>query len=97
MIKTKIKYAFVLGIGLLIGVGLCELPVTQDVAAYALAESTTSDQPHLQAALDHLRLAKSELQKANPDKGGHRTKAVSLTNDSIAETERAIEYARLHP
>jgi hypothetical protein len=61
-----------------------------------VAGRASADQPHMQAALDHLRLAKVELEKALPDKGGHRAKAIGLTNDAIAEVERGIAYDRRH-
>ena len=95
MIKTKIKYAFVFGIGMLIAVMFCELPVTHGVAAYARAapaESAISDDPHLQAALEDLRLAKAELDKARADKGGHHKVAYGLINGAIAEIEKEIAY-----
>jgi hypothetical protein len=47
-------------------------------------------------ALDQLRAARSELDAANADKGGHRVKAVSLVDEAIAEVEAGIEYARSH-
>lgn len=55
-----------------------------------------ADQPHMQAALAHLRNARAELDRALADKGGHRVKALSLVNDAIAEIERGIEYDRRH-
>lgn len=54
----------------------------------------TADQPHMQAALEHLRAAKVELDAAEADKGGHRAKALALTKDAIVQVERGIEYAR---
>ena len=56
----------------------------------------SADQPHMQAALDHLRLAKVELEKAVADKGGHRVNALKLTNDAITEVIAGIEYERTH-
>jgi hypothetical protein len=52
-----------------------------------------ASQPHMQAALDYLRSARSELQAAEPNKGGHRAEALRLTNDAIRETEAGIDYA----
>ena len=45
----------------------------------------TPDQPHMQAAIDHLNSAKENLIKANPDKGGHRANAIKLVDEAIAE------------
>ena len=61
-----------------------------------VAGRASADQPHMQAALEHLRAAKVELEAATPDKGGHRRKAIALTNDAIAQVERGIAYDRRH-
>jgi hypothetical protein len=37
----------------------------------------------MQAALGHLRAAKQSLESAEPDKGGHRTKAIEVVNGAI--------------
>ncbi len=79
--RKKLISAFVLTATLLVGIF-----VGQAIA----------DQPHMQAALDHLRAAKAELQAAEADKGGHRVKAIALTSDAIAEVERGINYDRRH-
>src|SRR5436853_7605053 len=60
------------------------------------AKAAVADQPHMQAALDALRLAKRELEQADADKGGHRVKAVRLVNDAINEVERGIAFDRRH-
>ena len=54
------------------------------------------DQPHMQAALDALRIAQRELHDAEQDKGGHRVKAERLVHDAIAEVERGIQFDRRH-
>ena len=61
-----------------------------------LAGRASADQPHMQAALEHLRAAKVELEAATPDKGGHRAKAIALTNDAIVQVEKGIAYDRNH-
>ena len=66
------------------------------LATAFVAGRASADQPHMQAALEHLRAAKVELAAATPDKGGHRTKAIALTNDAIAQVERGIAYDRHH-
>ena len=66
------------------------------LATAFVAGRASADQPHMQAALEHLRAAKVELEAATADKGGHRAKAIALTNDAIAETERGIAYDRRH-
>jgi hypothetical protein len=56
--------------------------------------SAAPDQPHMKAALDSLESARNNLDKANPDKGGHRAKAIDLVKDAIAEVKAGIEAAR---
>jgi hypothetical protein len=58
--------------------------------------SVRADQPHMHAALDHLRAARAELNSAEQDKGGWRARAIENVNRAIAETERGIEFARHH-
>jgi hypothetical protein len=56
----------------------------------------SADQPHMQAALEHLREAKGELEKADADKGGHRAKAIVLVNDAIGQVEKGMSFDRHH-
>ncbi len=58
--------------------------------------STRADQPHMQAALDALRTAERELNKADPDKGGHRANALKHVAAAVRETESGIRYDRKH-
>jgi hypothetical protein len=58
--------------------------------------ATGSGQPHMQAALDELRSARSELDAAAADKGGHREKAMRLVDDAITEVQAGIDFARTH-
>jgi len=44
----------------------------------------------MQAALDHLKSARKNLDKANADKGGHRAKAIALVNQAIDEVNLGI-------
>jgi len=54
------------------------------------------DQPFMKAARGDLNTARSELQKATPDKGGHRVKAIGLVNSAIAEVNAGIAFDRRH-
>jgi len=54
------------------------------------------DQPNMEAARTSLQTAKAELQKALPDKGGHRVNALKLVNAAIAEVNQGIAFARKH-
>lgn len=60
------------------------------------AGKASADQPHMQAALERLRQAKTELDAADADKGGHRAKALQLVRDAIAQVEKGIEFDRHH-
>jgi len=75
---------------------LIALLLTVAISAGFFVGRVSADQPRMQAALEHLRLAKGELEHADRDKGGHREKALRLTNDAIAEVERGIGYDRRH-
>jgi hypothetical protein len=52
------------------------------------------DQPNMQAAKASLQTAKSELQKATANKGGHRAIAIGLINSAIAEVNAGIAFDR---
>ncbi len=54
------------------------------------------DQPFMQAARGNLQNAKRALDRANPDKGGHRINAIRLVNSAIAEVNSGIAYDRRH-
>ena len=54
------------------------------------------DQPNMQAARSSLQTARAELQKATPDKGGHRVNAIGLVNSAIAEVNEGIAFDRRH-
>ena len=54
------------------------------------------DQPNMQAARSSLQTARAELQKATPDKGGHRVNAIGLVNSAIAEINAGIAFDRGH-
>jgi hypothetical protein len=79
--RTRLVAAFVLSLVLLAGFFLGRV---------------SADQPHMQAALDHLKAAKTELEKADEDKGGHRVKALRLVNDAMVQVEKGISFDRRH-
>ena len=72
------------------------LTLTLVLAAGFYAGHATADQPRMHAALEHLRAARAELDKATPDKGGHREAAIKLVNDAIAQVEAGMAYDRRH-
>lgn len=51
------------------------------------------NQPHMRAALHHLQEAKKELEMAAHDKGGHREKALDLTQSAIEEVRAGAQFA----
>jgi hypothetical protein len=66
------------------------------VGAAVAGAATPPDQPFMTAARADLQTAKSELQAALRNKGGHRANAAGLTNRAIGEVNAGIAYARRH-
>jgi hypothetical protein len=60
------------------------------------ASADPERQPHMRAALKSLRIARGELQRGSSDKGGHRVKAIELTDGAIYQVERAIKFDNRH-
>ena len=55
-----------------------------------------ADEPHMRAALDHLREAREQLEKATPNKGGHREKAIELIDRAMGQVKEGIEFGEHH-
>jgi|SRR5581483_8769709 len=53
-------------------------------------------QPNMAAAIQNLREAQMNLEKASQNKGGHRERALQLVQQAIAECEAGIQYANTH-
>jgi hypothetical protein len=53
-------------------------------------------QPHMQEAREQLAQARASLDAAEPNKGGHRERAIELVDQAIAQVDQGIEYARTH-
>jgi hypothetical protein len=53
-------------------------------------------QPHMRDALSLLQQARSELDRAEPDKGGHRVAAIAKVDEAIVEVREGMEYSRRH-
>ncbi len=49
--------------------------------------------PNIQAAIRHLEQAKESLQKAPSKFGGHKAKALDLTDEAIRECREALRFA----
>ena len=74
-----------------LGLVLLAAVVSGFIGGRALAE-----QPHMRAALEHLRAAKGELEVAERDKGGHRVRALHLINEAIGQVEAGVQFDRNH-
>jgi hypothetical protein len=53
-------------------------------------------QPHMQNALDDLSAAQSELESADPDKGGWRERALSDLSTVITDVQNGIAVGQEH-
>jgi hypothetical protein len=63
----------------------------------AMTSTASARQEEMNAALEHLRHAKTALEHAEHDKGGHRDAAMHLIDQAIREVEAGKAYAREHP
>ena len=59
-----------------------------------IAGCAVAAQPHMQNALAALQNARSELQVAEHNKGGHRAEAIEFINRAIRQVELGIEAGR---
>jgi hypothetical protein len=50
-------------------------------------------QPHMEAAVNHLNAARRELEVAEHNKGGHRDRAIQLTDQAINEVNQGMAIA----
>jgi hypothetical protein len=70
-------------------------------AALAIGSNTINSvaadpQPQMRSALGSLESALGSLNKASPDKGGHRLKAIELTKQAIEEVKTGIKFDNNH-
>ncbi|HZQ68866.1 MAG TPA: hypothetical protein VFA68_10145 [Terriglobales bacterium] len=102
--KSKLGFTIAAGI---VGLGLALQPAhllsqesrgeqQAEHRADQMAANNAGTEPHMAAALEHLRQAEEELEKATPNKGGHRTKALEYTHQAQAQVEQGIQYFRQH-
>jgi hypothetical protein len=56
--------------------------------------SAKAEQPHMRRALEHLRAARAELERAEHNKGGWRARAIANVDKAISDTENGIRSAR---
>jgi hypothetical protein len=57
-----------------------------------MAYDNQQHEPHMAAALMHLRQAEEELERAAPNKGGHRERAMELTKQAQSQVEEGIRF-----
>ena len=55
-----------------------------------LIPNVQAGQPHMFNALDNLRAARHQLEVAEEDKGGHRTRAIGIIDSAIDEVKAGI-------
>jgi hypothetical protein len=53
-------------------------------------------EPHMSAAMGHLQQARTELERAASDKGGHRVRAMQLTDQAMQEIREGERYDLEH-
>ncbi len=64
--------------------------LTAGAAGLAVASLGEAQQPHMQKALTALQNAATQLNAAEPDKAGHRAKALQLVNEAISQVHEGI-------
>lgn len=72
------------------------LAVLLGSVALVSASSLRVDQPRMQAARADLEAARTELQHAEHNKGGHRVNAIGFVNAAISAVNRGIQFDRRH-
>ncbi len=78
---NRYSYVIILLVGLFLG------------AAIPLAYG---NQSHMDNALPHLQAARVELERATPNKGGHRERAIQLIDQAIQQVREGIRFANRH-
>jgi len=61
-----------------------------------VAMDACDDQGHMEAALEHLRVARHELHEAGHNKGEHRRIALDRTQEAINQVKRGCHFADDH-
>lgn len=60
------------------------------------AAANARTEPHMAAALEHLRQAEDALKQANSEHGGHRAAALKHVQEAEAEVTAGIQYFNSH-
>lgn len=75
---------------------LSTLLLLAGMGLFAQNREMSRHEPHMSAALGHLQQAREELQRATPNKGGHRERAMELVNQAIAQVQQGEQYFEEH-
>jgi hypothetical protein len=67
------------------------------LGAHAQNERMGQKEPHMSAAYGHLEQAKSELERAKPNKGGHRERALQFVDQAMQQIREGEKYDLSHP
>jgi hypothetical protein len=70
------------------------LPFVLGLISVSFIATANPGQPNMEAALGDLRAARASLQKAVPDKAGHRNQAIVLVDQAIAQVQAGMAAAR---
>jgi hypothetical protein len=84
----RIRWAMRILVVVLIGVAF--------IAGKAVSASAAPQQTHMEMALDALKSARTHLNEADADKGGHRARAIKLVDQAIMHVNAGISYAAKH-
>ena len=76
---------------------LSTLLLLAGMGLFAQNRQMARHEPHMSAALGHLQQAREELQRATPNKGGHRERAMELINQAIEQVQQGEQYYQQHP
>jgi hypothetical protein len=68
--------------------------VLATIVAAMSVNSARADQPHMRGALEHLRAARTQLERAEHNKGGWRERALQNVDRAIHEVESGMAVAR---
>ncbi len=64
---------------------------------YSVVHAQDRREPHMNAALGHLQAAKTELERAARNKGGHRERALELVDQAMRQVQDGEVYYEQHP
>ena len=78
-------------------IALCStLAVLLGVGWYSVVHAQTAGmarhEPHMSAAMGHLQQARNELERATPNKGGHRERAMQLVDQAMQQIQEGEQY-----